>query len=178
MNRFVHDCLISGLAGGAVSHLAASICSYRERGASELPMHAVSHIAWGDEPRAHQGRKVHNAVIGSALHHGACVFWAFFFEGLFGRRAERSTPAALAGGAAIASTAYVVDYCVVGDRFKPGFEVHLSKRAMFLVYAGLALGFAGAARLRRLYDHEVEDPDEGDERGHAERRPHAVIAPE
>ena len=98
MNRFVRDCLISGAVGGVLSHLVASICSQREQGRSELPMHAVSHIAWGDEPEDHRGRRPHNALIGSALHHGACVFWAVFFEALSGRRAEASTPAAIAGG--------------------------------------------------------------------------------
>jgi hypothetical protein len=81
-------------------------------------MHAVSHIASGDAPEAHKGRTLHNYIIGSTLHHRASVFWAVFFEALFGRGAERSTAAALAGGAAISAAAYVTDYHLVSDRFK------------------------------------------------------------
>jgi hypothetical protein len=178
MNRFVVNCLMSGAAGGALSHVAALIYGRKESGRSELPMHAVSHIAWGDTPESHKGRKPHNHLIGSALHHGASVFWATFFEALFGPRAERSTSAALKGGAAVATAAYITDYHIVSERFKPGFEAYLSNRALFVVYAGLAVGLAAAARLRGLRNHQIEDHDERKERGEAERRPDMVIAPE
>lgn len=180
MKGFIRDCFISGMAGGVLSLTASAICSRRERGRGKamLPMHAVSHIAWDDAPRSHQGRKPHNALIGTALHQGASVFWAVFFEALFGRRAERSTGAALVGGATIATAAYVTDYHVVSDRFKPGFEAHLSDRALFLIYVSLAVGFAGAARLRGLYNHQKENCDEREKRRKAERRPDGVVAPE
>ena len=178
MNRFIRNCLLSGGLAGLLSHIAASVCSAKEHGRSELPMHAVSHIAWGDEPEDHKGRELHNALIGSALHHGASVFWAAFFEALFGRRAERNLSTALVGGATIATAAYVVDYHVVSDRFKPGFEAYLSDRSLFIVYAALALGLAGGARLRGLHHHQVENRDERDERGKSQRRPKPVIAPE
>ena len=150
MSAFVRACLISGAAAGLLSHVAAALCSSREGNRSELPMHAVSHIAWGDEPHDHDGNDKSDWAIGSLLHHGASIFWAFFFETLFGKRAERSTTAALAGGATIATTAYITDYHVVSDRFKPGFEAHLSDRSLFLVYAALALGLAAGARLRHV----------------------------
>ena len=150
MKRFVLNCLISGTLGGIASHVAASLCGRRETGRSELPMHAVSHIAYDDAPESHEGFKPHDAVIGTALHHGACLFWATFFEALFGKDAEQSTGSALAGGATIAAAAYVTDYHIVSDRFKPGFEAYLSDRSLFLVYAGLAVGLAAGARLRGM----------------------------
>jgi hypothetical protein len=178
VKRFILNCLISGAAGGIVSHVAASVRGRIETGRSELPMHAVSHIAWGDAPESHKGRTLHNKVIGTALHHGACFFWSPFFEALFGKRAERSTPAALVGGATIATAAYITDYHIVSDRFKPGFDAYLSNRSMFLVYAGLALGLAAAARLRGLCNHQVEDDDERKERRESQRGPDVVEAPE
>jgi hypothetical protein len=178
VKRFILNCFISGFAGGLVSHVVASVQSRKETGRSELPMHAVSHIAWGDAPESHKGRTMHNKVIGTALHHGACFFWSPFFEALFGKRAERSTPAALVGGATIATAAYITDYHIVSDRFKPGFDAYLSNRSMFLVYAGLAIGLAAGARLRGLCHHQVEDRDESKERWEAERGPDGVVAPE
>jgi hypothetical protein len=178
VNRFVRDIVISGAAGGILSHIASSLCSKRENARSELPMYAVSHIWWDDASEGHQGRNPKNAVIGTALHHGACFFWSTFFEALFGKDAEKSTTAAVAGGAAIAAAAYVTDYHVVSDRFKPGFEAHLSNRSMFAVYAALALGLAAGARLRGLCNHQVEDHHERDERRPAEARPDEVVAPE
>ena len=178
MNRFVLNCVISGLAGGILSEVASALHGRAERGRSDLPMHAVSHIAWGDEPESHKGRHTHNYVIGTALHHGASIFWATFFEALFGRVAERSTGSALVGGATIAAAAYVTDYHVVSDRFKPGFDAHLSNRALFSIYAALAIGLAAATRLRGLYRHEIKNDDEREERRNAERGPEPVIAPE
>jgi hypothetical protein len=178
MKRFVLNCLISGLAGGLASHVVAAAAGRAERGRSGLPMRAVSHIAWDDDPRSHDGDEAHDWLIGAALHHGASVFWATFFEAFFGKDAERSTPAALVGGATVAAAAYVTDYHVVSDRFKPGFEAHLSNRSLFLIYAALAAGLAAGARLRGLYRHQVEDHDERDERGDAERRPDVVVTPE
>jgi hypothetical protein len=178
MNRFILNCLISGAAGGLVSHLVAVACSKLERGRSDLPMHAVSHIAWGDAPEDHRGRHTYNYVVGTALHHGASLFWAPFFEALFGRVAERSTAAGVIGGTTIAAAAYVTDYHVVSERFEPGFDAHLSNRALFLIYAGLAIGFAAGARLRGLYRHQVKDDDERKKSRNAERRPDPVVAPE
>lgn len=178
MKNFLRACLISGAAGGLLSHVAAALCSRRKTGRSDLPMHAVSHIAWNDTPESHTGRHEYNWAIGALLHHGASVFWATFFEALFGKRAERSTAAALTGGATIATAAYITDYHLVGDRFKPGFEAYLSDRSLFIVYAALALGLAGGARLRGLHDHQIENRNEGDERGHAQRGPDPVVAPE
>jgi hypothetical protein len=141
-------------------------------------MHAVSHIYYDDEPESHEGLKPVDAAIGTALHHGASIFWATFFEALFGKDAEESTPAALAGGATIAAAAYITDYHIVSDRYKPGFEAYLSDRALFLVYAGLAVGLAAGARLRGLRNHQIEDGDEREEGGKTQRGPDVVVAPE
>ena len=180
MKDFIRNCFISGMAGGLLSLIASGVAGRAEhgRGKETLPIHAVSHIAWDDRPESHRGHKPHNAVVGTALHQGACVFWAVFYEALFGRRAERSFGAGLAGGAAIATAAYVTDYYIVSDRFKPGFEAHLSDRSLFGIYAALAVGLAAAARLRGLYNHQKENRDEGDEGRHAERRPDRMVAPE
>ena len=194
MQRFILNTIITGTVAGIASHVVASLRGRADSGRSELPMHAVSHIAYGDAPESHEGFKPLDAVVGTALHHGACFFWATFFEALFGKDAERSTPAALAGGATIATAAYITDYHIVSERFKPGFEAYLSDRSLFLVYAGLALGFAAGARLRGLRrlrnhqvdggeglrglrNHEVENRDEREEREKAKRGPDVVVTP-
>jgi hypothetical protein len=160
------------------SHIAAALCSRAEHGRADLPMHAVSHMVWGDRPESHQGRHEYNELMGTLLHHGASIFWAAAFEGLFGKTAEQSTASALIGGTTTATAAYVTDYYVVSERLNPGFHAHLSPRSVFLVYAALALGLAAGARLRGLYDHQIENRDESNERRPAERRPDSVVTPE
>ncbi|HYC49196.1 MAG TPA: hypothetical protein VED01_27275 [Burkholderiales bacterium] len=178
MKRFALNCLASGLAGGLLSHLVSSVRSRAEHGRGGLPMHAVSHIAWNDDPKSHRGVHAHNWAIGTALHHGASVFWAAFFEAFYGRDAERSTASALVGGATVAAAAYVTDYHLVSDRFKPGFEAHLSNRSLVAIYAALAIGLAAGARLRGLYRHQIKNRDERHERRNAQRSPRTVVAPE
>src|SRR4051812_1878413 len=100
------------------------------------------------------------------------------FEPLLGKNAERSTRQALIGGAITAAAAYLIDYHVVPDRFNPGFHAHLTERSLFLVYVGLDAGLAAGARLRGLYDHQIENSHERDKRGNAQRRPDYVVTPE
>lgn len=178
MIRFIWNCLISGAVSGALSHAAAACASRRAYGRSELPMRAVSHIAWDDAPEAHRKVSPLDTAVGTTLHYGSSIFWASFFEALFGRNAERSTAAAVAGGAVISTTAYITDYHVVSDRFKPGFEAYLSPSALLTVYAPLALGLAASARLRGLRHHQVEDRNKREEGRDAERGPDLVITPE
>lgn len=149
-----------------------------ENGHAARPMNAVAHIADGGPPPAHDGPFHRNTALGFATHLGASVWWAAFFEGLFGPSARSSSRDALAGAASVAATAYVVDYHVVSKRFRPGFERYLSSSGMLAVYASLAAAFALSARLRRLDHHQVEDGDKRDESRPAERRPDGVVPPE
>ena len=110
-------------------------------------MNAVTHILDGGEPLPHDGHWSRNTALGFAIHTGASIFWAVFFEGILGRHARRSPAAALTCGAAIAAAAYIVDYRLVNERFRPGVERYLSSRSMCGVYAALAAGFAAPALL-------------------------------
>lgn len=141
--------LLSGAAASVASAAAALACSHAENGHAARPMNAVTHIVDGGKPPAHDGPNGRNTAVGFAIHTAASVWWALFYEGIFGHRARQSAPAAVASGAAIAAAAYVVDYCVVGPRFRPGFERYLSGRSMLAVYTALAAGFAAAALVTR-----------------------------
>src|SRR5690606_4831989 len=144
----VPQALVSGSVAALASAAVAAWCGRTERGHAAGPLNAASHIAWGGRRESHAGKHGGHAAVGVALHHGASIFWALGFETLFGRRAERSVPDALLGGAATAATAYVVDYHVVPYRFVPGFEARLKNRSLFYVYAALALGLAATAQVR------------------------------
>ena len=135
----------SGLAGSAASAAVAMACSRLENAHAARPPNAVTHIYDGGAPRAADGRGGRNTALGLAIHTGASIWWALFYEQLFGARARRSAAHALGGAGAIAAAAYVVDYFIVARRFRPGFEAFLSPRSMFAVYAALAVGFAAAS---------------------------------
>ncbi len=176
--RLIGRVLLSGAFAAAASAAAAALCSRVENRHAERPLNAIAHIYDGGAPPARDGRNRRNTFVGLGLHTGASLWWAAFFEGLFGRRARRGTRQALLGGATVAAMAYVVDYHIVGRRFRPGFEAHLSRRSLLAIYAALAAGFAAAARSSRLHHHEIEDGDERGERRPAEPRPGGAVAPE
>ena len=139
----MRDALITGSIACIATLAAAALLGARERGSAVAPINATSHILWGDEDAA-QARvpDVKHTVPGVALNEGACVFWALFYEKAFGRRAERGDlRAALAGGAAVAALAYLVDYHLVSKRLTPGWELQLSRRSLAAMYAALALSF-------------------------------------
>ncbi len=154
----------------------AALCSRVAHRHAARPINSVAHIYDGGAPRHENGPSRRNTAVGLALHAGASVWWALFFESLFGARARQDTRAAINGGAVIAALAYVVDYHVVPRRFRPGFETVLSPAAMLAVYAAVGGGFALGARLHRLYHHQVKDGDERGERRPAEQRPQRAVA--
>jgi hypothetical protein len=148
MSELLRRAAMSGTAAAIASGVVAALCARAQTGHAAGPLNAVSHIAWGGSARRHARHDGLNTAVGWLLHHGAGIFWATGFEALFGRRAEQSRPVGVAGGAATAAVAYVVDYHLVPERFVPRFEARLEKHALLYIYAGLAAGFALGARSR------------------------------
>ncbi len=87
--------------------------------------------------------------VGYATHHAATVFWALLFEAWReaspGAFKARMVTAALA----VSAIAAAVDYGATPRRFTRGRELVLSKRAIAVAYAAMALGMAAAAPLAR-----------------------------
>jgi hypothetical protein len=143
----LRDALVSGTSASVTSTAVLMACGAREAGHPLAPTNAISHWYWGDRATRRDRFSWRHTVLGYATHHGASVFWAFFYEMLFGtRRAEKAATVALTEAAAIAGLACFVDYRLTPRRFMPGYERRLSRRSLGAVYAafgaGLALGGA------------------------------------
>ncbi|MBB1600818.1 hypothetical protein [Variovorax sp. UMC13] len=134
------------IAGGAASFLSTLVLLWRgERdvGSCSAPTNATSHWLWRDEAFGVHVPTWRHTATGYVIHHGTATLWAVLYAWLHGnRRRARSVPAALAGAAVASAVACTVDYTLTPKRFTPGFEHHLSKSSMVLVYAGFALGLA------------------------------------
>jgi len=137
---------LSGLAGAAASAATAALFSRAENGHAARPLNAIAHIYDGGPPSAHDGPARRNTLLGAGVHTGASIWWAALYEA--GLALQRQ-PRRLATSAAIAALAYVVDYYVVNNRFRPGFEAYLSRRGLAAVYAALAAGYALSGRRGR-----------------------------
>jgi hypothetical protein len=114
------------------------------------------------------------------LNHGSAIFWAWFYEKLFGARVAGAAASSYANGrangangrrtkgrtatpslaqpilgaAAVAASAYVIDYHLIPKRFTPGFEKRVSGKSLAAIFAALAIGLAArdlidAAKARR-----------------------------
>jgi hypothetical protein len=135
--------LIAGGAASLVSTLVLVWRVQREVGSYSAPTNATSHWLWRDEAFGVHVPTWRHTAIGYAIHHGTATFWAVLYAWLHGNRpAARTLPAALTGAAVASAVACTVDYTLTPKRLTPGFEHHLSKTSMALVYAGFALGLA------------------------------------
>lgn len=128
---------------------AIALCGHLENGDAIQPINDVSHITFGDEAFAQRGASLKYTGSGLALTKSFTASWAVLHEMLFGAyQDEGNVPVSLAGGALIASFAYLLDFHIVPKRLTPGFETHLSKRSLLAIYVVLALAL-GLGGLRR-----------------------------
>jgi len=134
---------IAGAAASALSTMALALTGKREVGSYSASTNATSHWLWRDGAlRVHSPTWRHTAA-GYAIHHLTSTFWAVLYAWIYGNRpAARTFPAALKGAAVASAVACTVDYTLTPKRLTPGFEHHLSRGSMTLVYAGFALGLA------------------------------------
>ena len=143
-----------GLVGGATSSLlstaALAALGKREAGSAYAPTNAVSHWIYGDKAARHTGPAARYTLPGYLIHHGSATFWAVIFERLCGGLLDRRNPALTLGvGTAASAVACFVDYQLTPDRLKPGYERHLSRSSLGVVYGAFGLGLALGAMLSR-----------------------------
>jgi hypothetical protein len=144
-----------GLVGGATSSLlstaALAALGKREAGSAYAPTNAVSHWIYGDKATRHHGPSARYTLPGYLIHHGSAMFWAVIFERLCGGLLDRKNTALTLGvGTAASAVACFVDYQLTPDRLKPGYERHLSRPSLAVVYGAFGVGLAiGAMASRR-----------------------------
>jgi hypothetical protein len=143
-----------GLVGGATSSLlstaALALLGRQQAGSAYAPTNAVSHWIYGDEALREDAPTLRHTVPGYLIHHGSAMFWSVLFERLCGRLLDRKEPALTLGVAAAASAvACFVDYQLTPKRLQPGFEAHLSRPSLAVVYGSFGLGLALGAMLCR-----------------------------
>jgi hypothetical protein len=146
--NFFHRSIVSGSTAGIASALAAAYAVNVRGHRPAAAFNAVSHCLWAERAFRQEKINVRYTALGAGIHIGSAIFWGVLFEALRGPSTKRMTPPGAAAVTAV--VAYVVDYHVVPKRVTPGYDVHMSKRALAGTYVALALGFVlGAAYCRR-----------------------------
>ncbi len=142
--------LVSGAASSILSTVALAIVGKQETGSALAPTNAISHYVHGDKATRKSGLSLRYTVPGYLIHHASSTFWSIVFERVAGRYLDRKTPVGiLTASAATSAFAAFADYNLTPKRLQPGYEKHLSKSSLALVYASLALGLAAGAAMTR-----------------------------
>lgn len=135
--------LVSGAAASLASAAVLVWVGRSGKAGPWRPLNAISHWVWGDAAFAQGAPSARHTVLGYAIHHTVATGWAFSYEQLAARRAAEPTASDVALAAAtIATTSCFVDFAVTPHRFTPGFQHHLSKRAIAGTYAAFGVGLA------------------------------------
>lgn len=149
-SQALRDGIPTGASASILSTVALSALGERESGSPYAPVNAVSHWVWGDRAKLRDGPSKRHTLLGYGIHHLSATFWAVFYEKWFGERAERGElGTAVAGAAAVSALACFVDYRVAPYRLQPGYEAHLTKPSLFLVYASFGAGLLLHSLARR-----------------------------
>ncbi|QGW81959.1 hypothetical protein [Variovorax paradoxus] len=140
--------LIAGTLASFASTAALMLCGRREAGSAVAPTNATSHWLWGEQALQVYRPTLRHTALGYATHHASAIFWALLYAWLHTeRRPPQSVPAALASAGAATAVACTIDYTITPRRLTPGFEHHLSKGSMAVVYGFFALGMAAGCLL-------------------------------
>ena len=142
--------LVCGATSSVLATAALALRGSRQAGSAYAPTNAVSHWIYGDEALREHTPTLRHTVPGYLIHHGSATFWSVLFERVCGPLLDRKEPATTLGVATAASAvACFVDYRLTPRRLQPGFEQHLSRPALAVVYGAFGAGLALGAMLSR-----------------------------
>lgn len=145
--------LITASVATLATTAVTAILGKKEADSAAAPLNATSHIVWGDEAATHDEVDAKHTGLGTLINAAAMASWAIFNDLLWRRWVGRgSRSRSLVAGAATSGIAYVTDYYLVPKRFTPGFEKRLSKPALGIIYASLAISMAAGLALRTRKD--------------------------
>ncbi|MBT2332550.1 hypothetical protein J7E49_01300 [Variovorax paradoxus] len=140
--------LIAGTFASIASTAALMLCGRREVGSMVAPTNATSHWLWGSQAFEVRRPTLKHTGLGYATHHASAIFWALIYAWMHtSRHPAQSVPAALASAGTATALACAVDYTIIPRRLMPGFEQHLSKRSLGIVYGLFAIGLAAGCVL-------------------------------
>lgn len=147
----LRDSVPRALCASLSTAVMVALCGQIENGNAVAPINAISHILWDEKALAQDDFSLRYTGVALILNASANFGWALIFEMFFGeaRDAGKAVPPIL-GAMAVAALAFGVDYHIVPPRLTPGFEHRLSRRALWPIYAALALGLMLPGSRRRF----------------------------
>jgi hypothetical protein len=145
--------LAGGFELGTIASLpstaALTLLGWLEERRPAAPNNGPSQWIWGESEAYEKRLTLRHTAVGYGVHHATSVFWAIVHVKLFGASDVPSLRRNLvAEGLVTAGLALLVDYTITPCRLRPGFDKHLSKPSVAIVYAAFGAGLAAAQLLR------------------------------
>jgi hypothetical protein len=151
--------LYSGTGAAVAALTAVALLSRLEGHSAARPINATSHVLWGPHDAPREKVDVAHTVPGLFINVGAAFFWGAVFA-FSPPGASKETPQGIIGRAFGTSLlAAVVDYGLMPQRLRPGWELALRARAVALALAALGAGLAagGLTARRESSPHRSDD---------------------
>jgi hypothetical protein len=130
------DGVITGLAGAAATTATIAALGQAKEGSPWTPFNAIAHMFFGENAASVEGFAPKETLSGLGLNLSALGVWGGLYEKLAGRV---PFPQSLGAGAAAAALIWLLDYKILPERLRPGFEKRLGPESIAAVYVLLAL---------------------------------------
>ena len=129
---------LTGLVGAATT--AAVIAAYgkAKTGDPWTPFNAIAHMLLGEDAAQKNGFVPRETLTGLGLNSAALVTWGVLYEAVAG---QIPFPQSLLTGAGASAIIYTLDYHILPEKLRPGFEKRLGNEAVIAAYLLLALTF-------------------------------------
>jgi uncharacterized membrane protein len=138
----VQDAVISGTCAALGSTAALTLCGAIERRNGVAPNNGPSGWLWGETEAYRRRATLRHTLPGYLIHHAMSISWAMVYERWIAASPGRSPRVIVVRGALTAALACFVDYRVTPRRFRPGFEKHLGRLSLAVMYTAFAMGLA------------------------------------
>lgn len=146
----LREALVAGSCASVLSACALAWAGHSEVRSAVAPLNAVSHWRWGRNALHQRGFSARHTLLGYSIHHCASIWWATIHAAAMMNRRQSQEPAAVAAAALVTSAiACLVDFKCTPERLKPGFEHHLSRPKLGVIYLAFAAGLTMGAMLAR-----------------------------
>ena len=139
------DSVFSGTITNAVL-LAALAAFAKARGESAIsPINAISHAVWSQRAARADSPSLQYTIPGLIINQIGAIFWAMVYEKLPSE--DTHVRSVLPKAGLVSVLAYITDYWVMPKRLTPGYELRLPPKALYGIYAALALSLASNTAL-------------------------------
>ena len=147
------------VTGAAVAALAAvALLSRLEGHSAARPINATSDVLWGPHDALGDRADVAHTLPGLLVNVGAGFFWGAVFAFSMPPASKQTSKATIGRAFGTSLLAAVVDYGLMPQRLRPGWELALRARSVALALAAMGAGLAvGGLTARRRGSLHLSD---------------------